>query len=66
MSKSSDQVCNIDVICPHIFDEDLLNFLLGRNVGSIDFNIMIEIWICAGKAISSMYYNVLKSRTDIG
>ena len=59
---------DIETICPHIFnrDPDIYNVLLGKNIPSIDFEILTEVWICAGKAISSMYYCILKSRTGIG
>ena len=47
-------------------DPDILNIVLGKNVPGIDPEQMCNVWICAGKAISAMYYNILKSRTGIG
>ena len=59
---------NISLICPQIFqiDPDILNILLGKRVQGIDNDTMFDVWICAGKIISSMYYKVLKSRTGVG
>ena len=59
---------SIETLWPSTFreDPDILNVLLGKNIGTINFYLMIEIWICAGKAISSMYYKVLKNRTGVG
>ena len=58
----------IDAISPQLFtnDPDVFNILLGKNVPSIDIDIMTEVWICAGKAICNMYYCVLNSRAGIG
>ena len=59
---------NVCAICPQIFrrDPDILNVLLGKIVQGIDPATMFDVWICAGKAISRMYYKVLKSRTGVG
>ena len=58
----------IATISPNLFDldPDILNIVLGKNVPGIDPEQMCRVWICAGKAISAMYYNILKSRTGIG
>ena len=55
-------------ICPTLFNRDpyILNILLGKNVPSIDFDTMVEVWICAGKNISRIYLEVLNSRKGIG
>ena len=55
-------------ICPLLFhrDPDILNVILGKNVPTIDFDTMVEVWICAGKTISKIYWEVLNSRTGIG
>ena len=59
---------DIDNICPGIFtnDPDVFNILLGKNIPTVDFDIMTEVWICAGKAICHMYYCILRSREGIG
>ena len=59
---------NIDRICPSIFieDPDILNVLLGKNVQSIEYEKMVEVWICAGKAICNMYYAAVRTGTGIG
>ena len=55
-------------ICPRLFniDPDMLNIILGKNVPSIDFETMVEVWIAAGKAVSRIYFEILKSREGIG
>ena len=47
---------DIEDICPQVFidDPDVFNILLGKNVPTIDIDIMTELWICAGKAICYM------------
>ena len=55
-------------ICPSLFhrDPDILNVILGKNVPTIDFDTMVEVWICAGKTISKIYWEVRNSRKGIG
>ena len=66
--ERNDLMERICAICPQIFqkDPDILHIVLGKSVNTIDPDNMFDIWICAGKAISSMYCKVLKSRTGVG
>ena len=61
-------MAELNEIAPDLFDTDpdILNILLGRRVESIDPDLMWASWICAGKRICEMYYNVLHSRAGIG
>ena len=61
-------MAELNEITPDLFgtDSDILNILLGRRVENIDPDLMWAAWICAGKRICEMYYNVLHSRAGIG
>ena len=58
----------ISRICPNLFDidPDILRIVLGKSVPGIDQETLCNVWICAGKAISSMYYSTLSNRDGVG
>ena len=59
---------DLNTICPNLFeyDPDLLNIVLGKRLPFLNEEIMMEVWICAGKAICTIYYDIMRSREGIG
>ena len=46
--------------------QDFLLNLLGKCIADIDYNIMVEIWLIAGHAISSMYMRTERTKPKKG